>query len=145
MKVETSVIFFFLLVALAFFVAMLLVFIITKRLDKIFHEKKRLFKGVKLTVLLALLITLCSFNGCVASYCSGLATVSKDYTQKETVGTISYNGFPIWFQKTAPGMRADWHLNRVYASWFIWTIFFMLIVVLIYLRPRFVKNKTYKQ
>jgi len=133
---ETAVIIFILLVIVAFFVAVRLMFVITKRLAKVSHEEKTRLKVIKLTVLWTVLTMLCLFNGCVASYCSGIVTVAKDYTQTETVGIISYRGFPVWFQRTAPGLRymALAFRNRIFANWCVWTTVFLFMCCSLYFK-----------
>lgn len=125
----TSVLVFVFLMAVVLFVATRLMLVITTRFAKAFQVERRLIKVVKIAILWMLLITLCLFNGCVASFLSGAVTIGKDYTQVETVGIISYQGFPIWFNKNAPGISAmsSWHLARIYANWCVWTTVFLLI------------------
>jgi len=124
---ETSEIILIVCVVTAFFVAIWLMFIFTKRLAKVFHGEKRPLKVAKLIALLVLLAILCLFDGCVASYCSGFVTVAKDYTTEETVGITSFQGFPVWFDQAAPGIRIGLIPNRIFANWCVWTTVFMLI------------------
>ena len=111
----------------AFFVGIRLMFVFTKRLAKVSLGEKRPLKVVKLIVLLVLLAILCLFNGCVASYCSGVVTISKDYTTEATVGVTSFKGFPVWFNQAAPGIRIGLIPNRIFANWCVWTTVFMLV------------------
>jgi len=111
----------------AFFVAMRLMFVITKRLAKVSHGEKRLLKAIKRAALLALLTILCLFCGCVASFCSGYVTVAKDYTTEATVGITSFQGFPIWFNQDAPGIRIGLIPNRIFANGCVWTTIFLFI------------------
>ena len=116
----------------AFFVGIRLMFVFTKRLAKVSLGEKRPLKVVKLIVLLVLLAILCLFNGCIASYCSGVVTVAKDYTTEATVGITSFKGFPIWFNQDAPGIRIGLIPNRIFANWCAWTVVFMLICCSLY-------------
>jgi len=90
-----------------------------------------------------LLITLCSFSGCVTSVFSVFVTVGKDYTQEATVGIISRKGFPIWYTESASGMGmgAGYHPYRWDANCLAWTVFFMVVVVFICYGIHFVKTK----
>ena len=130
MEIKSLVISYILfLVALAFVVlpvAILLMLIITKKLTKLCHGEKRWLKVVKIIALLALLIIICSFNGCVVSYFSGNVTIAKDYTTEETVGITSFRGFPIWYDQAAPGIRIGLIPNRIFANWCVWTTVFLL-------------------
>jgi hypothetical protein len=104
-------------------------FVITKRFTKIYQGERSRIKVVKIIGFWTLLIMLSLFNGCIASYFSEAVTIGKDCTQIETVGIISYQGFPIWFHKTAPGISAmtSWYPARVYANWCAWTTVFLLV------------------
>ena len=103
---------------------------------------EKFFKVIKTISSFLLLIMVCSILGCVTSYCSGAITIAKDYTQIDIVGIISYKGFPIWYYEAADGysIMYGWRLERIYANWGVWTIFFMIIILLIW-KSRFVKKK----
>ena len=122
----------------SFFVAIRLMFVFTKRLAKVSLGEMRPLNVAKLTALLMLLAILCLFNGCVTSCCSGFFPVAKDYTTEATVGITSFCGFPVWFKQAAPGIRAGWIPNRIYANWCVWTTVFMLACCGIY----FVRTKS---
>ena len=94
-------------------------------------------------VLWALLAMLCSLGGCLASYCSGVVTVATDCTRRDIEGIISYKGFPIWFYEAADGISimSGWHFARFNANWCVWTVFFIVIVVLVWHGIRCMKRK----
>ena len=85
-----------------------------------------------------LLTVFCSFSGCITSYCSGFFTVATDYTRKDIEGVILYKGFPVWFYEAADGISimSGWHFERFNVNWCVWTVFFMVIVVLVWHRIR---------
>jgi len=128
----------------SFLVAIWLMFVITKRLAKISHGEKRRLETVQSVVLLMLLTMLCSFNGCVTSYCSGFVTVTKDYTTEARIGLRAFGirtlkGFPVWYNESTIGIRAGRNLilERFLANWCVWTTVFMLICCRLYfLRTR---------
>jgi len=108
--------------------------------------KERLVKIIKFIVLWGLLTILCSFLGCTASEFSGFVVTGKDYTQIETIGVVSYYGYPVWYAKGASGMGyagsfipERWKLNCL-----IWTVFFMGITVLITTGVWVIKRKQKK-
>jgi len=97
------------------------------------NVKEQLVKTIKSIVMWGLPIALCSFGGCVASLLSGSVIAEKDYTQEETIGVVSYFGYPVWYAKGASGMGYSesfiperWKLNCL-----IWTVFLMSITALI--------------
>ena len=96
------------------------------------HGKAQMTKAVKTIAVGILLAALCSFCGCVASLLSGSVVVGKDYTQEETVGVISYFGFPVWFAKGASGTGygGSHYPERWRANCRVWTVFFMCAAVL---------------
>ena len=139
MKIETSVVIFILLAIVAFFIAIWLMVVFTKRLAKVFHGEKRPLKAAKLIDMLTLLVILCLFDGCVASFCSEFVTVAKNYSDEATIGVVSYLGFPIWFTRAADGLGFSGRFNpeRFNANWCVWATIFLLICCSLY----FMKTK----
>ena len=142
MKMETLAITFIVcilvFIVVALFIAIRLMPVITNRLAKVTHEEKRPLKVAKLIALLTLLAILCLFDGCIASCCSGFVTVAKDYTTEETVGITSFQGFPVWYNQDAPGIRIGLIPNRIFANWCAWTTVFILVCCRLY----FVRTKS---
>ena len=103
--------------------------------------KSSIIRTVRVTVLWGLRVAFCSFCGCVASFFSVFVTVGEDYTQEETVGVISRKGFPVWFTETADGIRSGFHDDRFGVNCHVWTVFFILAVVLAVYAQRSVKRK----
>jgi len=110
------------------------------------NVKERLVKTIKRVVMWGSLIALCSFGGCVASLLSGSVIAEKDYTQEETIGVVSYFGYPVWYAKGASGMGyagsfipERWRLNCL-----IWTVCLMGITVLIATGVWLIKRKQKK-
>jgi len=76
--------------------------------------------------------------GPVASYFSGLIKIASSDAELQTIGLISYRGFPIWFYEQAPGLSimSGWHFDRLYwntAAWIV-SLFFLFIFMAALLR-----------
>ena len=63
----------------------------------------------------------------ILSFFTAYVVVGHDPSQADTVGDIRLQGFPIWFQESAPGYSvADgWHSERYVCNTAIWA--FVLI------------------
>lgn len=77
----------------------------------------------------------------IFSYFSGWITLYSSDKDLQTVGTIHYNGFPIWFYEQADGISitGGLHIDREEWNTNIWYVFLfgVMLSVIIY---RFIKN-----
>lgn len=68
----------------------------------------------------------------VLSYFSGFFTVRVSDAEIDTVGTIAYRGFPVWFYEQADGISimSGWHLDRFKVNTSCWLVVTILIIPL---------------
>ena len=123
------IVLFFILVLVLASMILLWAFATLKALDMTQHEKRPLARMVKLAVMWTLLVILCTFSGCVTSFCSGLVIVTHNHAQNETAEMVLHRGFPVWFSDMPDeiGFIDDWQPNRVFANWCAWTVILVLI------------------
>ena len=88
----------------------------------------------------ALQVLLCLSLGITASFFSASVTVGEDRSQIETVGVISYRGFPLWYKESSE--VGIFYPARFKINWYIWTAFFLIICYGIHCVIRMCKRKS---
>jgi hypothetical protein len=69
----------------------------------------------------------------VISFFTAYVVVGHDPSQADTVGDIRLQGFPIWFQESAPGysVAAGWHPERFWSNTALWALVLVVIVLIL--------------
>ncbi len=68
----------------------------------------------------------------VISFFTAYVVMGHDSSQADTVGDIRLQGFPIWFQESAPGysVGAGWHPERFWSNTALWALVLVVIVLI---------------
>jgi hypothetical protein len=68
----------------------------------------------------------------VISFFTAYVVIGHDSSQVDTIGDIRLQGFPIWFQESAPGYSvADgWHPERFWLNTALWAIVLTALVLI---------------
>ncbi len=68
----------------------------------------------------------------VLSFFTAYVVMGHDSSQADTVGDIRLQGFPIWFQESAPGygIGDGWHPERFWSNTAIWAVVLVAIVLI---------------
>ena len=68
----------------------------------------------------------------VLSFFTAYVVMGHDPSQADTVGDIRLQGFPIWFQESAPGYGVGdgWHPERFWSNTCIWAVVLVAIVLI---------------
>lgn len=63
--------------------------------------------------------------GPIAAFFSRFLVVGSSSMELETVGIISFKGFPFWFYEGASGISvvSGWHIDRFICNVVFWSIF----------------------
>ncbi len=66
------------------------------------------------------------------SFFTAYVVMRHDSSQADTVGELRLQGFPIWFQESAPGYSVGdgWHPERFWSNTAIWAVALVAIVLI---------------
>lgn len=80
----------------------------------------------------AVLIAVAVVAAPILSYFTAYVVMGHDSSQVDTVGDIRFQGFPIWFQESAPGYSVGdgWHPERFWSNTAIWAVVLVAIVLI---------------
>ena len=83
----------------------------------------------------------------VLSFFTAYVVAGHDPSQADTVGDIRLQGFPIWFQESAPGysVAVGWHPERFLLNTLVWAVLFKTIPMISRFLSRRVNPQTRKK
>jgi hypothetical protein len=99
------------------------------------HKKGSLHITLMIRLLIAAVLAV--ILGPVLCSLSGWIEMGKDFSQEDTVGVITRNGFPVWYRENAPGYSVvdGMHFDRLDINTAIWVVAVFALAVLV-LRKR---------